>query len=182
MSFASACTCTPLMAPDRECWFAAWTRSQYEPKVEDALRRKSVEVFLPRIRQASRRRDRCVVLERPLFPGYVFTRFLPSRETYLKIVSTEGVVRVLGDRWDTLYPIPDEQVEAVQRLVTSDERVRPVAWLRIGDRVRIIAGPLAGLEGFVQYSRAGHARFVVSVDLLQRSVGAEVPSELLERI
>ena len=165
-----------------ERWFAVWTRSQYEPRVEEALRRKNLDVFLPRVRQPSRRRDRRLVLERPLFPGYIFPRFVPSREAYLKVASTEGVVRILGDRWDALHPIPDEQVEAVRRLVAASDKVQPVPWIRVGDRVRIRAGALVGLEGFVQEWRAGRSRFVVSVDLLQRSVGVEVPSELLERI
>lgn len=168
--------------PGAACWFAVWTRSQYEPRVEQALRRKNVEVFLPCVRQPSRRRDRPRMLERPLFPGYLFPRFVPSRDAYLKVVSTEGVVRILGERWDTLVPVPDEQMEAVRRMVDAGEKVRPVPWIRTGDRVRIAAGVLAGLEGFVEDWRAGRARFVVSVDLLQRSVGIEMPSELLERI
>jgi len=44
-------------AADAACWFAVWTRSQCEPKVEEALRRKRLEVFLPRVRIVSRRRD-----------------------------------------------------------------------------------------------------------------------------
>ena len=89
-------------ALDSERWFAVWTRSQCEPKVEELLRRRQLEVFLPRVRVASRRRDRHVVLERPLFPGYLFLRFAPSREAYIRAASTDGVVRILGDRWDAL--------------------------------------------------------------------------------
>jgi transcription termination/antitermination protein NusG len=163
-------------------WFAVWTRSQCEPKVEDGLRRKAYEVFLPRVRVPSRRRDRRVVLDQPLFPGYVFLRFVPSREGYIGVASTDGVVKVLGERWDALHPIADDQVEAVRRIVTAGERVRPVPWIRVGDRVRIVDGPLAGLEGFVQAWRARRATFVVSVDLLKRSVGVEVAAEVVERI
>ena len=169
----------PAVAPQ---WFAVWTRSQCETKVEAALRQLQLEVFLPRVREMSRRRDRRCLLERPLFPGYVFPRFVPGREAYLRIANAEGVVRVLGQRWDALHAIPDEQVEAVRRIVTATDTARPVPWIRVGDRVSIVAGPLEGLEGFVQDWRAGRARFVVSVDLLQRSVGVELPADLLERI
>ena len=109
-----------------ERWFAVWTRSQCEAKVEELLRRKQFELFLPSVRAPSRRRDRYVVLERPLFPGYLFLRFAPSRETYISIASTDGVVRILGERWDTLHPVPDEQVEAVRRIVTYASRARTV--------------------------------------------------------
>ena len=162
-------------------WFAVWTRNQYEPRVCDRLRSKQFEVFLPRVHVPSRRRDRRIVLDQPLFPGYLFLRFAPSRAGYVVVVSTEGVVRVLGDGWDSLQPVPDEQVDAVRRLVTSADGARAVPWIRVGDRVRIIRGPLAGLEGLVRDRCRGRATFVVNVDLLQRSVGVELESALLER-
>ena len=144
-----------------ERWFAVWTRNQYEPKVESALERKGLHVFLPRVRVPSRRRDRRVVLDQPLFPGYLFLRFAPSREAYVRVAGTDGVVRVLGERWDALHPVPDEQVDAVRR---------------------IVGGVLAGVEGLVQTWHAGRATFVVSVDLLRRSVGVELDSGMLERL
>lgn len=165
-----------------EAWFAVWTRNQCEPKVADGLRRRGLEAFLPCVRVPSRRRDKRVVLAQPLFPGYLFLRFAPSRERCLRVANTDGVVRVLGDGWDALHPIPDDQVDAVHRIVTAGDGARPMAWLRRGDRVRIDAGPLAGLEGLVQEWRAGRATFVVNVDLLQRSVGVEVPDVLLRRV
>ena len=174
---------TRLAAPGpSERWFAVWTRSHCESKVEDGLRRKRLEVFLPRVRIASRRRDRRVVLQQPLFPGYVFLHFAPSREAYMGVASTDGVVRILGERWDDLHEIPDEQVEAVRRIIAADGRARALPWIRVGDRVRIVAGPLAGLEGLVQVWHAGRATFVVSVDLLQRSVGVEVADVVVERV
>ena len=172
----------PTGAAASECWYAVWTRSQCEPKVEEGLRRRRFEVFLPRVSVSSRRRDRRLVLARPLFPGYVFLRFAPSREGYLRVASTDGVVRIIGERWDALYPIPNEQVEAVRRLVTSGDRARAVPWIGAGDCVRIVAGPLEGLEGRVQLWHRGRATFVVSVDLLQRSVAVEVAAEVLEKV
>ena len=168
-------------APGSEAWFAVWTRNQYEPRVTDRLRRKRFEVFLPTVRVPSRRRDKRIVLDQPLFPGYVFLRFAPSRAGWVAVASTDGVVRVLGQGWDALQPVPDEQVEGVRRLVTHAEGARAVPWIRVGDRVRIVAGPLAGLEGLVRDRCRGRATFVVNVDLLQRSVGVELESALLER-
>ncbi len=163
-------------------WFAIWTHSQWEARVEEALRLKRYEVFFPNLRVASRRRDRRIVLARPLFPGYLFVRFVPSRETYLRVANTDGIVRILGDRWDALHPIADDQMEAVRRIVTDGEGARAVPWIRLGDRVRIAAGPLTGLEGFVLAARPGRSTFVISVDLLQRSVGVELADEILVRL
>ena len=149
----------PRLGAAGERWFAVWTRNQYEPKVESALERKGLHVFLPRVRVPSRRRDRRVVLDQPLFPGYLFLRFLPSREAYVRVAGTD----------------------AVRRIVAA-EGARPLPWIGVGDRVRIVAGVLAGVEGLVQTWHAGRATFVVSVDLLQRSVGVEVDAGVLERL
>ena len=101
---------------------------------------------------------------------------------YVTVASTDGVVRVLGDAWDALQSVPDDQVDAVRRA----RHRRPRALVRCPgstsvDRVRILDGPLAGLEGLVRDRRRGRATFVVNVDLLQRSVGVEVDAALLER-
>jgi len=167
--------------PTEARWYAVWTRSQCEPKVEEGLRQRRIDVFYPRVRVPSRRRDRRIVLDQPLFPGYVFLRFVPSRESYLRVANTDGVVRILGDAWDRLHTVPEAQVEAVRRIVTTAAHARAVPWIRVGDQVRIAAGPLAGLEGFVREWHAGRATFVVSVDLLQRSVGVEVDAALVQR-
>jgi len=171
----------PAAAPGEQ-WYAVWTRSQCEGKVEAALRRLGLEVFLPRVREPSRRRDRRLLLDRPLFPGYVFPRFVPARDTYLRVANTDGVVRLLGQRWDALHAIPDEQIDAVWRIITATDTARPFPWVQVGDRVCIASGPLQGLEGFVQECRSGRARFIVNVDLLRRSVAVELPAECVERV
>jgi transcription antitermination factor NusG len=163
-------------------WFAIWTHSQCEMKVAEDLLLKQFEVFLPRVRVPSRRRDRRVVLVRPLFPGYLFVRAVPSRTACIDVANTDGVVRMIGERWDLPYPIPVQEVEAVRRVVLSGETISAVPWIRVGDRVCIVGGALAGLEGVVQTWRASRSTFVLSVDLLQRSVAVEVPNDALVRV
>jgi transcription antitermination factor NusG len=163
-------------------WFVVWTHSQCETLVEDGLERKRFEVLLPRVRVPSRRHDRRIVLMQPLFPGYVFVRLTPSREACIDVASTEGVVRMIGERWDLPYSIPTEEMESIRRILLSGERFGSVPWIRVGDRVRIVAGPLVGLEGLVQAWRAGRATFVVNVDLLQRSVAVEISADVVERV
>ncbi|MFM8535326.1 MAG: transcription termination/antitermination NusG family protein, partial [Acidimicrobiia bacterium] len=60
-------------------WFAIWTRSRHEKIVRDQLAKKSnVDVFLPTIGKWSRWKDRKKKIDWPLFPGYVFARFVPD--------------------------------------------------------------------------------------------------------
>src|SRR3989449_10296778 len=94
----SAGSVAPQLAPTgaaaSERWYAVWTRNQCEPKVEEGLKRRRFEVFLPRVRVSSRRRDRRKILARPLFPGYVFLRFAASREGYIRVARDRKSTRL----------------------------------------------------------------------------------------
>jgi transcription antitermination factor NusG len=122
------------------------------------------------------------MLWQPLFPGYVFVHVAPTRDACISVANTDGVVRMIGERWDMPSPIAAEEIDAVRRILEYGERVGAVPWIRVGDRVRVTAGPLAGLEGYVQEHKRGRATFVVRLDLLQRSVGVELAADLIERI
>ena len=160
------------MPPDGSAsrWFAVRVRPQRERRVVDAFRHKGYEPFLPLYRSKRSWSDRVKEIELPLFPGYVFCRFQAASR--LPIVTTPGVVYVVGVG-GTPAPIDDREVAALQAVSRSGLCAEPWRFLRTGQRVQIVAGPLCGLEGIYLDSRGGH-RLVVSVTLLQRSVGVEI--------
>ena len=75
--------------------------------------------------------------------------------------------------------IPDDEIAAVRRLVTSELPYDPHPYLKIGRRVRVRSGPLEGCEGILTRKK-GLARLVLSVNLLQQSVSAEVDADCVE--
>jgi len=87
---------------------------------------------------------------------------------------------VLGERWDQLEEVPDAEVAAVQKLVRSDLPVFPYPYLREGQRIRITDGPLANVEGILVRGNPKKGLFVVSVDLLQRSIAVHLDCTQLE--
>jgi transcriptional antiterminator NusG len=161
-------------SPARAQWFALWVRSHFEQLVHDQLAAKGLRVFLPTIKTWSRRGGKRHVVPLPMFPGYLFLHHAVDKHGYVQVLQTRGVVRILGERWDRLAPIDDAEIEAVQRLVTTDVHVMPHPYLREGHRVRLTDGPLSGVEGVLQEVKAGKGLLVVSVELLRRSVAVEV--------
>jgi transcription antitermination factor NusG len=109
-----------------------------------------------------------------MFPGYLFLHHAVDKASYLEILKTKGVVRILGERWDKLTPVADMEIEALQQVVNSDLMVLPHPYLREGQRVRIEAGPLAGVEGLFVRSRPNRGLLVLSVNLVHQSVAVEV--------
>jgi len=109
-----------------------------------------------------------------MFAGYLFLRHAIEKRSYLEIVNTRGVVRILGERWDRLAPIDDAEIEGIQRLGRSELALMPYPYLREGQRVRIIEGALAGVEGFLVRQKTARGLLVLSVNLLNRSIAVEV--------
>lgn len=170
------------MVLDTAQWFAIWTHSHCEQLVHDQLASRGFRVFLPKTSEWSRRGGARRLLSRPMFTGYLFVNHAIDKRSYIEIVGTRGLVRILGERWDRLAPIPDEEIDAIQQLASSDFASKPYPFLREGQRARITEGPLAGLEGLFVRSRRNRRLLVLSVELLHRSVAVEVDDTAVEPV
>lgn len=157
-------------------WFAVWTRSRHEDLVRSQLVQKSLEVFLPKVQAWSSRKDRRKLIEKPLFPGYLFVRTLLNRQTHLEIVKCRGVVKVLGFEKDEATPVPDEEIESVKLLLASGAEVAVHLYIRVGELVKVVSGPFRGAVGRVAQVR-GHRRLVVSLEILDKSVSVVLEEE-----
>ena len=155
-------------------WFALWTHSHCEQLVHDQLVAKGFHVFLPTIRTWSRRAGKQHLIGVPMFQSYLFMHHAIEKRSYIEILKTRGLVRILGARWDSLTPVPDAEIEALQRIQSADLTILPHVYLREGQRVRIEKGSLAGVEGILVRRRPNRGILVLSVDLLQQSVAVEV--------
>ena len=153
-------------------WYALQVRTRYERVVADHLGGMGYEWFLPLTRDRKRWSDRIKEVAGPLFPGYLFCRF--DVQNRLPILKTPGVLHVVGYNRQPIS-VDEAEIAAIQTLVASGVPNQPCSFVEIGDRVRIAAGPLRGLEGILVESRGQH-KFVLSVTLLQRSVAVELDS------
>jgi transcriptional antiterminator NusG len=163
-------------------WFALWTHSNCEERVREQLAAKGFRVFLPTIRDWSRRAGVRRLISKPMFPSYLFVQHAIEKRSYVEVMKTQGLVRILGERWDRLEAIPSVEVAAIQRVVDTNLSVTPYPYLREGQRVRITDGPLAGLEGVLIRSRPQRGLLVLTVDLLRRSVAVEVDCTAVEPV
>ena len=161
-------------------WYALHTRSRFEKKVFDGLTGKGHEAFLPQIQVMSRRRDRRKKLLVPLLPGYVFVRTALDPEEYHHILRTIGVVRMIGFKGKAA-PAREEEIASLMIMDGTDRTVQNRAYMRKGDRVMIMEGPLKGLVGFYIRPR-GKGKVVVSIELLKRSLAIEIDDWALEKV
>jgi transcription antitermination factor NusG len=157
-------------------WYVIHTRSRHEYKANSGLIQKKLTTFLPEIELWSKRKDRKKKIATPLFPGYLFVDALSlDNETKLSILKTAGVVRILGKKEHSEpIPVPDSKIDAIRRLVNTKTEIFTMQFPQDGEPARIMDGPFAGIEGTVVSSNVEKELFVISIDLLQRSVAIKL--------
>jgi transcription antitermination factor NusG len=161
-------------------WYAVYTRSNFEKKVAGSLGCKGVDYFLPTVQEQHRWKDRKKTIDMPVFPGYVFVRIPDSAEHRMRVLHTDGTIRILGTG-ASIEPIPDSEVESVRLLLASGLRFFGHPFLREGARARVRNGALKDVEG-VMIRFKNQARFVLSVNLLAQSVALEIDVQDVEAI
>lgn len=151
-------------------WFALRVRSNQERVAALHLRGRGFEEFAPTYKTERQWSDRKKQVDAFLFPGYVFCRLNPEHR--LPVLTIPGAVSLVSFGKGPM-PIPECEVEAVRKMVTSGLLVAPWPFLSAGQRVLVERGPLTGVEGVIQQIKKSF-RLVVSVNLLQRSVAVEL--------
>ena len=151
-------------------WYAAYTLANHEKRVAEQFGKKEIEHFLPLYEVVRRWKDRRVRLQVPLFPGYVFVH-LPLVER-LRVLQVPGVARLVGFG-DRPVALPEEEMESLKKGLNGDVKMEPHPYLSEGRRVRILRGPLTGMEGILLRKKA-NLRLVLSIDLIMRSIVVDV--------
>ena len=157
---------------ENEHWYALQTRVHRERVVEQRLQERGLPTFLPTVTEVRRWSDRKKKIEFPLFASYLFVKLPLPKVDRLRVLCVEGVFQFVGTRGEAT-PIPDEQIEAVRALVSGELKWSSHPFLKIGQRVRIRSGALAGIEGIL-LSRSGESTLVISVDAIQRSMAVRI--------
>jgi transcription termination/antitermination protein NusG len=159
--------------PDSARWFAAYTCPRHEKYVRRQLDDRQIESFLPLYRSTRRWKDRRKEVEFVLFPGYVFVR-IPERER-LRVLELAGVVSFVtfNRRPAALH---EGEIESLRSGLEQGVLAEPHPFLQVGRKVRVVHGPLAGLEGLL-VRKKDRVRVVLSLQAIMQSVALEVDGQ-----
>jgi transcription antitermination factor NusG len=159
-------------------WFAVYTTPRHEKHVSEMLAQHEIETFLPLYRSTRQwKKSRPVDLELPLFPTYVFVRI--ARQARGTVLGTAGVMSIVGSSRES-WALPDLEIEAL-RSGLLERKIEPHPYLTVGERVRIKAGVMAGVEG-VLVRKKNEFRVVLSLDSIMQSVAVEVDGDDVESV
>ena len=166
------------MTTETECsrasarWYAVWTRSRQEKSAAMILDALSIPHYLPMKSELRQWSDRKQTIWSPLFSGYLFVRIDLGRENQLQVLQTPGIVSLVGNQTGPL-PIPDQEIESIRKVLDCGASYTECDLLKTGDRVRVVRGALAGVEGTLIRVHS-ETRLVLSVEMIQRSIAVSV--------
>ncbi|MGH9641119.1 MAG: transcription termination/antitermination protein NusG [Terriglobales bacterium] len=157
-------------------WFAVYTASRHEKRVAKHFAEREISSFLPLYLKVHhwKKRNR-VNLELPLFPNYIFVQISPPQRS--TVLGVPGVLALVGSR-HAPSALPEAEIESL-RAGMALNKLAPHSYLVEGERVRIRAGSMEGLEGIL-VRKKNELRVVLTLDLIQRSVAVEVDAEDVE--
>ena len=157
-------------------WYAIKTRSRHEKRVRDQLVQRDVDTFLPLCESWRQWKDRKKKVELPLFPGYCFARF-PLVEK-LRVLNVLGVADLVGinGRPEAIH---EDELAAIQQLVSTKLLYDPHPFLQEGMDVEVVRGPLAGVRGkLLRKDRV--TRLVLAVTLVRQAAVVEIhPADVI---
>src|SRR5882672_4063908 len=158
------------------CWFVAHTRPRREKKLVEYCARLRIAATLPCYDSAHKYRGKTVVFRKPLFPGYVFLQIATGQ--------IDGVRQ--NDHVANLLEVFDQetfqrQLQDILLALEANLGVRLAPAIGEGMRVRIKAGPLQGVEGWVE-QRYGMSTVLLRLDFISQAAAVKMEADLLDPI
>lgn len=151
-------------------WYLVQCKPRQDMRAEEHLERQGYRCLRPLIVRERLVGGRALLVDEPLFPGYLFIR-LSDSDNWAPLRSTRGVGRIVSFGGKPL-PVSDAVVAAIQRRCQD---IPSQVLLAPGDKVRIDAGGMAELEAIFLAMDDGQERAVLLIQLMQREHRVSMP-------
>jgi transcriptional antiterminator RfaH len=155
-------------------WFVAHTRPRCEKKLADYCAQENITTSLPTYRSAHKYRGKTVVFQKPLFPGYVFLHMPPLQRQ--KVFQSKYVANLLDVADQQRFV---DQLEDILRALETELEITLAPEIGEGKRVKIKAGPLRGMEAWVE-ARHGMSTVLLRLDFIGQAAAVKVEAADLE--
>ncbi len=170
----------PLARPDAvaptlgAAWLVCHTKPRCEKKFAALMAAEQLDHYLPLVQSVRRYLNQTKRFTKPLFPGYVFAHV--SAEKKARIYQQDLLARAIVVADEPLFL---RQLDDVRTIVSSGLELSLHPLLTRGRRVKVMGGPLHGVEGYVDDPT--HPRgIIVAMDVLQQGLLVKVPIENLQ--
>ncbi|HEY1741090.1 MAG TPA: transcription termination/antitermination protein NusG [Acidimicrobiia bacterium] len=179
---------SPYDRPGR--WYVVHTYAGYENKVKQnlasrvrsmAVEEKIFEVVIPMEDVIEFKGGRKHVVQRKLYPGYLYIRMELDDDSWYVVRNTPGVTGFVGSGARPV-PLSRREVEEILGMPLDEEaagnepakKARPRLEYDVGEQVRVVNGPFADFNGIISEIDVDRSKLKVLVNIF----GRETPVEL----
>lgn len=155
-------------------WFVAHTRPRCEKKLEQYCAQENISTTLPLYRSVRKYRGKTVTFFKPLFPGYLFLKMLPTQRQ--KVYQSKYVANLLQVFDQELFT---RQLDDILLALDTDLQILLAPQIGEGMRVLIKSGPLRGMEGWVE-KRYGMTTVLLRLDFISQAAAVKLEADQLE--
>lgn len=178
-------------------WYIVNTYSQHEKKVADNLRKRietlGLQDYIFDVLVAEQEVpviDKETNLPKPgkfkmknLYPGYIFVEMIMTDKIWYYVRNTPGVTGITGSAGGGQKPTPVSRAE-MEPVLKRMNRIDSSMYdnYNIGDRVKVIGGPLEGTEGTILSIDKTTGACRVNTVFFGRSTPVDVEFSEIERL
>ncbi|MBN1973684.1 MAG: UpxY family transcription antiterminator [Sedimentisphaerales bacterium] len=157
-------------------WWVAHTKSRNEKALAHDMINREISYFLPMAWSVRRKSRRTIKSLLPLFGGYIF--FCGDENQRIQLLKTDRVANLIEVK--NQQQLIDELAQ-IERVLKTGEPVTPHKYLKTGQKCRVVAGPLLGIQGII-VSVKGQTRLVLQVDILGQAASVEIEIDMIEPV
>ncbi|BCZ47109.1 transcription termination/antitermination protein NusG [Clostridium gelidum] len=168
-----------------EAWYVLFVNTNQEEKVRKILEKEMGDKYkfiIPTRELRERKNGKWHNVKRKLFPGYVLIKAMMNAEIYYKIKRAPGIIKLLRDEEEVLT-VEEKELKVLKILIDNNENNIGISKLyKENDEIRIIAGPLLGLEGQIIKIDSRKGRAKVNLSFMNEERIVELGIELVDKI
>ena len=171
-------------------WYVVHTYSGYENKSKLALEERIrlhdledriVEVLVPTEQVIEVKGGKKRQITRKFFPGYILVHMELDNETWHVVRNTPKISGFVGGARNP-PPLPQHEVDRLLGLKPSDDKPKPVLNFENDERIRVIDGPFAKMEGVVDEVNQPREKLRVIVTIFGRPTSVELDFTQVEKL
>jgi len=167
------------MGSKEKRWYALYTKSRSEKKVEAELLAKNINAYLPLEKKLKQWSDRKKWVKEPLIRSYIFVNVTPA--DLQKAYYTPGVVKIVTFEGKPA-PIPDKQIQAIRDVLESGESYEVTSdYFQLGESVEVKSGNLQGLRGEL-IKHVNRYKVLIRIDAIKQNLLVNINPSHLEKV
>ncbi|KAA1246435.1 UpxY family transcription antiterminator [Aquimarina sp. RZ0] len=163
-------------------WYVLYVKPRHEKKIENLLKEKQIETYLPLVKTIRKWSDRKKMIESPLFPSYLFVK-IDFRKDSENVLSIRGFCTFI--RFGSEFAkVQDHEIKSI-RLLTEMSDVKDIEnsdiAIKVGEYRRVQEGALSGLDcEIINVNNVN--KIIVRIDSIKHSIMATLPSSFLSEL